>query len=120
QNGVYLPEGPKPGAGICPEKRLRAAAVDATWNRMRWLYILFGVLAAWGCTAPPEAGQDKQDRERGLTLLKDAEQEARALTDAGQRTAFWEGMLITEPFSRDSVLQAKIHYQLAGVYYAKN
>src|SRR5690606_38322568 len=106
----------KPGAGIRPEKRLCAAAVDAARNRMRWVYILCGMMAAWGCTAPPGGGQAKQDREQGLALLKDAEQEARALTDLRQRTTLWEEMLNAEPFSRDSVLQAKIHYQLAGVY----
>src|SRR5690606_20806796 len=52
--------------------------------------------------------------------LKEAESKAREMGDPQKRIAFWDGLLLTPPFADDSVLQAKVHYQLAGVYYSTN
>ncbi|WP_257668854.1 histidine kinase [Parapedobacter tibetensis] len=87
---------------------------------MKQVCLLFGVLLIVGCVSQPDREHVEKQRQRGLALLKDAETEARLLSDVAKRTAYWQELLATQPFSSDSILLAKIHYQLAGVYYAKN
>lgn len=89
---------------------------------MRVQACIFSVLiTVWGCVSHSDIKQQaNQERQRGFGLLKGAEAEARQLGDLSERTTYWRRLLSTTPFSSDSVLSAKIHYQLAGVYYAKN
>lgn len=61
-----------------------------------------------------------QRRDEGLATLKEAVSEARKLPSAEKRLIYWEGLLNSEPYRGDSILKARIHYELAGVYYAKN
>lgn len=89
-------------------------------NTLKTICLLIAVLCAWGCVPQPGAEQVEATRRQGLERLKDAETEARAIDDVRQRARYWQTLLGEQPFSADSVLKAKIHYQLAGVYYAKN
>ncbi|GAA0565374.1 histidine kinase [Chitinophaga japonensis] len=61
-----------------------------------------------------------QRRAAGLAMLKEAVPEARKLPSAEERLVYWEQLLNSDPYRGDSVLEARIHYELAGVYYAKN
>lgn len=91
---------------------------------MNYSAFLFGVLLVFvlgGCRPASQLDEHAgQRRQRGLVALKGAEAEARQLDGPQHRIAFWKDLLLAPPFADDSVLQAKIHYQLAGVYYSTN
>ena len=81
--------------------------------------LLVGICIS-ACFSNPDTSPSEKLHQQGLALLKNAELEARKLKDVEQRAQYWRTALEKPPFSTDSVLRAKIHYQLAGVYYTKN
>lgn len=88
-------------------------------------YLLAMLIFLFSCgflsSCGPETGDGPiQQRKKGLETLKQAIPTARALPSAEKRLAYWEALLNNRPYKDDSVLQARIHYELAGVYYAKN
>ena len=89
-------------------------------NVLKSISLLVGALSVWGCVSQSDGEHAEAARRQGLMLLKEAEAKARAMDNVEQRAGYWQGLLAEKPFSADSVLMAKIHYQLAGVYYAKN
>lgn len=55
-----------------------------------------------------------------MEALRAAVPEARSLPSADERLAYWHRLLKKKPYRGDSVLEARVYYELAGVYYAKS
>lgn len=61
-----------------------------------------------------------EERSAKLTTLKLAAEEQKKVKDLDSRLTFWKKQLQHPDFATDSVLQSKIHYNIAGVFYGKD
>ncbi|WP_442588105.1 sensor histidine kinase [Pedobacter sp. AW31-3R] len=60
------------------------------------------------------------NREKMLLVLKEASKKQSQNTDLEAKLSFWRNQLRNPKIGSDSVLLSKIHYNIAGVFYAMN
>lgn len=61
-----------------------------------------------------------EERLKKLAIIREAAEVQKKSTDLDSRLAFWNKKLQDPNYAKDSVLQSKIHYNIAGVFYGKN
>jgi len=60
------------------------------------------------------------ERSKALDQLKANMDSIKKVGDIEKEPAFWRRKLIEKPYANDSVLRARLHYNLAGAYYGQN
>lgn len=80
-----------------------------------FLLIAFAVVL-WSCQEQHQPDLPDQ-RKAGLAELKAAALQQRDHPDVQSSLAFWQSLLKDKRYSGDSVLSAKIQYNIAGVFY---
>lgn len=81
--------------------------------------LLFGCFTLFSCKEKVKE-QKLSYSERMLLVLKEASEKQRENHDLTSKLTFWNNQLVNPKFSSDSILLSKIHYNIAGVFYAMN
>lgn len=78
------------------------------------------ILAVTGCSCGQERLKPALGfTEKNLELLNGISEELKKNPDLEYRLSFWKQQLQKPEFNKDAVLLSKIHYNIAGVFYAK-
>ncbi|RAV27465.1 histidine kinase [Sinomicrobium soli] len=85
---------------------------------MKGSCILLIVFTLCGCNTEPDTGQLQQGY--GISHMKEAEKEALQLDTPEQQVAYWKEKMTVGPFLNDTLLQSRVYYRLAGIYYTRN
>lgn len=72
------------------------------------------------CNHETQKQGDGRSTKDALLRFKQASEEQRQHNNNPEKLAFWRVQLTNPSFAADSVLLSKIHYNLAGVFYALN
>lgn len=81
--------------------------------------LLLSCVTFFSCKETSEK-QQLSNTEQMLSVLKEAFEKQKENPDLKSKLTFWRSQLANPKFSSDSVLTSKIHYNIAGVFYAMN
>jgi sensor histidine kinase YesM len=81
-----------------------------------WLLV---ILCCFSCKRE-EKKVSNEGRLRKLAALRDTAEVQKKNADLDSRLAFWNEQIKDPHYINDPVLQSKIHYYIAGVFYGKN
>ncbi len=105
-------------SGLYPQERPHRPAHHDHQMMNRILFTLL-ILSVFGCQRQSSVEPANSTRSL-LTRLKHDSDSLKKNPDLNVRLAFWYKKLHTPRYANDSVLSSKIHYSIAGIFYASN